>query len=66
MSSKALVVIDIQNDITKHYRDIIDNINVSARDRAFYISCRNLNQAANSMFGLRIQFLGGATAVLSE
>ena len=27
MSSKALVVIDIQNDITKHYRDIIDNIN---------------------------------------
>ena len=27
--SKALVVIDIQNDITKHYRDIIDNINAS-------------------------------------
>ena len=27
MSKKALVVIDIQNDITKHYRDIIDNIN---------------------------------------
>lgn len=25
--SKALVVIDIQNDITKNYRDIIDNIN---------------------------------------
>ena len=25
--SKALVVIDIQNDITKHYRDIIDKIN---------------------------------------
>ena len=23
MSNKALVVIDIQNDITKHYRDII-------------------------------------------
>ena len=29
MSNKALVVIDIQNDITKHYRDIIDNINVA-------------------------------------
>lgn len=29
MSRKALVVIDIQNDITKHYRDIIDNINSS-------------------------------------
>ena len=27
MSRKALVVIDIQNDITKHYRDIIDNLN---------------------------------------
>ena len=27
MSKKTLVVIDIQNDITKHYRDIIDNIN---------------------------------------
>ena len=26
MSKKALVVIDIQNDITKHYRDIIDTI----------------------------------------
>ena len=29
MNAKALVVIDIQNDITKHYRDIIDNINVA-------------------------------------
>ena len=27
MGKTALVVIDIQNDITKHYRDIIDNIN---------------------------------------
>ena len=27
MSREALVVIDIQNDITKHYRDIIGNIN---------------------------------------
>ena len=29
MSNKALVVIDIQNDITKHYRDIIGNINAA-------------------------------------
>ena len=29
MNKKALVVIDIQNDITKHYRDIIDNINAA-------------------------------------
>ena len=27
MSNSALVVIDIQNDITKHYRDIIDRLN---------------------------------------
>ena len=27
MQKKALAVIDIQNDITKNYRDIIDNIN---------------------------------------
>lgn len=26
---KALVVIDIQNDITKHYRDIVDGINAA-------------------------------------
>ena len=29
MNHKALVVIDIQNDITKHYRDIIDRLNAS-------------------------------------
>ena len=29
MQKKALVVIDIQNDITKNYKDIIDNINKS-------------------------------------
>lgn len=27
MQKKALVIIDIQNDITKNYRDVIDNIN---------------------------------------
>ena len=27
MKNKTLVVIDIQNDITKNYKDIIDNIN---------------------------------------
>ena len=29
MNTKALVVIDIQNDITKHYRDIVKNINAA-------------------------------------
>ena len=31
--NKALVVIDIQNDITKHYKDIVEGIN-KAIDRA--------------------------------
>ena len=49
MDRKALVVIDIQNDITKHYRDIIENIN-SAVDWAIkqgmaviYIKHNNLS-----------------------
>ena len=49
MSKKALVIIDIQNDITKHYRDIVDNINF-AIDRAveqgmsvIYIKHNNLS-----------------------
>jgi nicotinamidase-related amidase len=29
MQKKALVIIDIQNDITKNYKGIIDNINKS-------------------------------------
>lgn len=29
MGNRALVVIDIQNDITKHYREIIDNLNAA-------------------------------------
>ena len=49
MSKKALVVVDIQNDITKHYRDIIDTVN-AAIDRAvdlgmtvIYIKHNNLS-----------------------
>ena len=49
MIEKALVVIDIQNDITKHYRDIVENIN-SAVDWAvkqamtvIYIKHNNLS-----------------------
>ena len=29
MKKKALVVIDMQNDITRHYRDIIDGVNAA-------------------------------------
>ena len=38
--SKALVVIDIQNDITKHYKDIVDDINKAidwAENQGMYI-----------------------------
>ena len=38
--SKAFVVIDLQNDITKHYRDIIDKVNEAinwAQSQGMYI-----------------------------
>ena len=54
MSKKALVVIDIQNDITKHSKDIIDNIN-SAIDWAvkqamtvIYIQHNNLSAGTHT------------------
>ena len=40
MYNKALVVIDIQNDITKNYREVIDNINKAVQwavDHDFYV-----------------------------
>ena len=54
MRKKALVVIDIQNDITKHYRDIIDNINAavewaSAQGMAVvYIKHHNLSDGTRT------------------
>ena len=54
MNRKALVVIDMQNDITRHYRDIIENIN-SAVDWAadqgmtvIYIRHNNLSPGART------------------
>ena len=41
-NNKALVVIDIQNDITKHYRDIIDNINAAIEHSSLVAKARNL------------------------
>lgn len=41
---KALVVIDIQNDITKHYRDIIDRLSAAvgwAADSGMEIDCES-------------------------
>ena len=54
MNNKALVVIDIQNDITKHYRDIIGNINAAiewavAEDmHVVYIKHNNITTATRT------------------
>lgn len=54
MSNKALVVIDLQNDITKNYREIIGNVN-RAIDRAaakgmdvIYIKHNNLSDGTRT------------------
>jgi len=52
--NKALVVIDIQNDITKHYRDIVGNINAAIDWAAaqgmhiVYIKHNNLTEATRT------------------
>ncbi len=54
METKALVVIDIQNNITKHYRDIVDNINaaidwaVANGMHVAYIKHHNLSAATRT------------------
>ena len=63
-------VLQIHKQIYAKYEGDFDRIYTegykSKSYTAFYISCRNLNQAAISRFGLRIRFSGEATAVLSE
>ena len=55
MQTKSLVVIDIQNDITKHYRDIIDNINaaiewaVAERMHVVYIKHNNVTAGTRTL-----------------
>jgi nicotinamidase-related amidase len=73
MNTKALVVIDIQNDITKHYRDIIDNIN-KAIDWAtnegmhiVYIKHNNITAATRTFKpGTRGEELAPELKVVSE
>ena len=54
MNSRALVVIDIQNDITKHYKDIIDNLNAAIDWAGFkgmhvvYIKHKNITAATRT------------------
>lgn len=49
---KALVVIDIQNDITKNYKEIIDNVNMSidwaVRNDMYVIYIRHENLSAGT------------------
>lgn len=55
MNRKALVVIDIQNDITKHYRDIIDRLNTAIEWAAesgmeiVYIQHNNLSAGTRTL-----------------
>ena len=54
MQVKALVIIDIQNDITKHYRDIVSNINaaidwaVSEGMHVVYIKHNNITASTHT------------------
>ena len=57
MKNKALVVIDLQNDITKHYRDIIDRVNAavlwakSADMHIIYIKHNNITAGTGRRIG---------------
>lgn len=54
MQKKALVIIDIQNDITKNYKDVIDNINkaidwaVNNTIHVVYIRHENLSEGTRT------------------
>ena len=54
MQKKALIIIDIQNDITKNYKDIIDNINqaidwaVDQNIHVVYIRHENLSSGTRT------------------
>jgi len=54
MQTKVLIVIDIQNDITKHYKNIIDNINAAIKwavdndIHVVYIKHNNLSEGTRT------------------
>ena len=73
MQTKALVVIDIQNDITKHYRDIVENINaaidwaVSEGMHVVYIKHNNITASTHTFKpGTRGEELVPELKVVSE
>ena len=72
-NTKALVVIDIQNDITKHYRDIVDNINaaidwaVSEEMHVVYIKHNNITAGTRTFKPCKSEEVGlGLTWVYME
>ena len=73
MQTKALVVIDIQNDITKHYRDIVNNINaaidwaVSEDMHVVYIKHNNITASTRTFKpGTRGEELASELKVVSD
>ena len=73
MQTKALVIIDIQNDITKHYRDIVDNINaaidwaVSEGMHVIYIKHNNITAGTRTFKpGTRGEELAPELKVVSD
>ena len=52
MNDKALVVIDLQNDITKNYKDIIGNVNCAidraVKDKTYVVYVRHNNVTAGT------------------
>jgi len=73
MQTKALVVIDIQNDITKHYRDIVNNINaaidwaVSEDMHVVYIKHNNITASTRTFKpGTRGEELAPELKVVSD
>ena len=73
MNAKALVVIDIQNDITKHYRDIVDYINaavdwaVSEGMHVVYIKHNNITASTRTFKpGTRGEELAPELKVVSD
>ena len=73
MGRAALVVIDIQNDITKHYRDVIGRINAAvdwARARGMavvYIRHNNLSEGTRTFKpGTRGEELAPELSVVSD
>ena len=66
MNAKALVVIDIQNDITKHYRDIVDWA-VSEGMHVVYIKHNNITASTRTFKpGTRGEELAPELKVVSE